>query len=115
MAFVGSTIFEKFDKQKCKVNPPPPIKIAIGLCIHNRIQVDPSLITGNDIYVAPTVGLTDNAPYESTLSGGSSFHKVLNLSRLFGDFDLLDPMTVELNDETVDLSFVNNIGHSWIC
>ena len=40
-----------------------------ALNLHNRIQVDPSLITGNDIYVAPTNGLTDNGPYEFTLSG----------------------------------------------
>ena len=35
-----------------------------ALNLHNRIQVDPSLITGNDVYVAPTGGLTDNGPYE---------------------------------------------------
>ena len=29
-----------------------------ALNLHNRIQVDPSLITGNDIYVAATGGLT---------------------------------------------------------
>ncbi len=48
------------------------------LNLHNRIQVDPSLITGNDIYVAPTGGITDNGPSELTLSGDSSFHKILN-------------------------------------
>ena len=85
-----------------------------ALNLHNRIQVDPSLITGNDIYVAPTGGLTENGPYEFTLSGDSSFHKILNLSRLFGEFHLIDPTTGELIEETVDVSFVNNIGHSWI-
>ena len=35
-----------------------------ALNLHNRIQVDPSLIIGNDVYVAPTGGLTDNGPYE---------------------------------------------------
>ena len=85
-----------------------------ALNLHNRIQVDPSLITGNDIYVAPTGGLTDNGPYEFTLSGDSSFHKILNLSRLFGEFHLVDPTSGELIDKTVDVSFVNNIGHSWI-
>ena len=85
-----------------------------ALNLHNRIQVDPSLITGNDIYVAPTGGLTDNGPYEFTLSGDSSFHKILNLSRLFGEFHLINPTTGELIDETADVSFVNNIGHSWI-
>ena len=29
-----------------------------ALNLHNRIQVDPSLITGNDVYVSPTGGLT---------------------------------------------------------
>ena len=62
-----------------------------ALNLHNRISVDPSLIHGNDIYVAPTGGLTENGPYEFVLTGDSSFHKVLNLSRLFGDFHLLDP------------------------
>ena len=76
--------------------------------------MDPSLVTGNDIYVAPTGGLTDNGPYELTLSGDSSFHKILNLSRLFGEFHLVDPTLGELIDKTVDDSFVNNIGHSWI-
>ena len=85
-----------------------------ALNLHNRIQVDPSLVTGNDIYVAPTGGLTDNGPYEFTLSGDSSFHKILNLSRLFGEFHLVDPTSGELIEETVDVSFVNNIGHSWI-
>ena len=85
-----------------------------ALNLHNRIQVDPSLITGNDIYVAPTGGLTDNGPYEFTLSGDSSFHKILNLSRLFGEFHLVDPTSGELIDKAIDVSFVNNIGHSWI-
>ena len=85
-----------------------------ALNLHNRIQVDPSLITGNDVYVAPTGGLTDNGPYEFSLTGDSSFHKILNLTRLFGEFHLLDPTTSELIEEAVDVSFVNNIGHSWI-
>ena len=29
-----------------------------ALNLHNRILVDPSLVNGNDIIVAPTVGLT---------------------------------------------------------
>ena len=85
-----------------------------ALNLHNRIQVDPSLIIGNDVYVAPTGGLTDNGPYEFSLTGDSSFHKILNLTRLFGEFHLLDPTSGELIEETVDVSFVNNIGHSWI-
>ena len=85
-----------------------------ALNLHNRIQVDPSLIIGNDVYVAPTGGLTDNGPYEFSLTGDSSFHKILNLSRLFGEFHLLDPTSGELIDEAIDVSFVNNIGHSWI-
>ena len=85
-----------------------------ALNLHNRISVDPSLINGNDIYVAPTGGLTENGPYEFVLSGDSSFHKILNLSRLFGEFHLIDPSTGNLIDAETDVSFVNNIGHSWI-
>ena len=85
-----------------------------ALNLHNLIQVDPSLIIGNDINVAPTGGLTDNSPYEFTLSGDSSIHKFLNLSRLFGELHFVDPTSGELIDETVDVSFVNNIGHRWI-
>ena len=51
-----------------------------ALNLHNRIQVDPSLIAANDTYVAPTGVLTENGPYELTLSGDSSFHQILNLS-----------------------------------
>ena len=87
---------------------------ASALNLHNRIPVDPSLIHGNDIYVAPTGGLTENGPYEFVLTGDSSFHKILNLSRLFGEFHLLDPTSGELISAETDVSFVNNIGHSWI-
>ena len=48
------------------------------------------------------------------LTGDSSFHKILNLSRLFGEFHLLDPSSGELISGETDVSFVNNIGHSWI-
>ena len=82
--------------------------------LHNLIQLDPSLITGNDVYVSPTGGLTEDGPYEFTLAGDSSFHKILNLSRLFGEFHLIDPTTNDLIKDAVDVSFVNNIGHSWI-
>ena len=85
-----------------------------ALNLHNRIQLDPSLITGNDVYVAPTGGLTETGPYEFSLNGDSSFHKILNLSRLFGEFHLVDPISNELIDNNTDVSFVNNIGHSWI-
>ena len=85
-----------------------------ALNIHNRIQLDSSLITGNDVYISPTGGLTEDGPYEFTLNGDSSFHKILNLSRLFGEFHLIDPTTNELIKNAVDVSFVNNIGHSWI-
>ena len=57
-----------------------------ALNVHNRIQSDSSLITGNDVYVSPTGGLTEYEPYEFTLNGDSSFHKILSLSRLLGDF-----------------------------
>ena len=46
-----------------------------ALNLHNKIAV---------IYVSPTGGLTENGPYEFVLTGDSSFHKILNLSRLFG-------------------------------
>ena len=72
------------------------------------------MITGNDVYVSPTGGLTEDGPYEFTLTGDSSFHKILNLSRPFGEFHLIDPTTNDLIKDAVDVSFVNNIGHSWI-
>ena len=64
--------------------------------------------------MAPTGGLTENGQYELTLSGDLSFHKILNLSRLFDEFHLIGPTTGNLIDERIDVSFVNNIGHSWI-
>jgi hypothetical protein len=92
-----------------------PIELSSSaLNLHNRIQVDPSLVTGNDVYVSPTGGISENGPYEFSLAGDSSFHKVLNLSRLFGEFHLVDTVSGELINNAVDVSFVNNIGHSWI-
>ena len=85
-----------------------------ALNLLNRLQIDPSLITGNDIYAAFTGGPTENGPYEFTLSGDLSFHKILYLSRLFWEFHLVDPTTGDLIDKAVDVSFVSNIGHSWI-
>ena len=85
-----------------------------ALNVHNRPSIDNSLITGNDIYISPNGGLTENGPYEFVLNGDSSFHKILNFTRLFGEFHLVDPATGNLIDDTVDVSFVNNIGHSWI-
>ena len=96
------------------INVEPVELNSSALNLHNRIQVDPSLITGNDVYVSPTGGLTEDGPYEFTLTGDSSFHKILNLSRLFGEFHLIDPTTNDLIKDAVDVSFVNNIGHSWI-
>ena len=34
--------------------------------IHNRVQVNSSLITGNDVYISPTGGLTEDGLYEFT-------------------------------------------------
>ena len=85
-----------------------------ALNLHYRIPVDPSLIHGNDIYVAPTGELTENGPYEFVLTGNSSFNKILSFSRLFGEFHSLDPSTGEPISAETDVSFVNNIGHSWI-
>ena len=85
-----------------------------ALNVHNRQSIDQSLITGNDIYISPNGGLTENGPYEFILNGDSSFHKILNFTRLFGEFHLVDPISGELINENVDVSFVNNIGHSWL-
>lgn len=41
-----------------------PVKVnSSALNLHNRIQVGQSLIAANDIYVAPTGGLSENGPY----------------------------------------------------
>ena len=85
-----------------------------ALNVHNRPNIDNSLVTGNDIYISPNGGLTENGPYEFVLSGDSSFHKIWNFSRLFGEFHLVDSVTGKLITDAVDVSFVNNIGHSWI-
>ena len=44
-----------------------------ALNLHNRIQMDPSLITSNDIYVAPTDWLTENGLYGLKLFEDPSF------------------------------------------
>ena len=59
-----------------------------------------------------TVGLTENGPYELTLPGNSSFHKVLNLFRLFGEFHIVYQTTGKLIEKKVDFSIVKNIEHS---
>ena len=64
-----------------------------ALNVHNRLNIDNSLVTGSDIYISPNGGLTENGPYEFVLSGDSSFHKILNFSRLFGEFHLVNPPT----------------------
>ena len=81
-----------------------------ALNLHNWMQVDLSLVIAQDIYVAPISCLTNNGPYELTISGDSFFHKILKLSRLCEEFHLVDPTSDELIDKTVDVSFVNNIG-----
>ena len=92
------------------INVEPVELNSSALNLHNLIHVDPSLITGNDVYVSPTGGLTEDGTYEFTLTGDSSFHKILSLSRLFGEFHLIDPTTNDLIKDAVDVSFVNNIG-----
>ena len=37
-----------------------------ALNIHNRIQLDSSLITGNNVFVSPTGGSFEDGPYELT-------------------------------------------------
>ena len=51
-----------------------------ALNLHNRPKVDTSIIKGNDIYIFPNGGLTENGPYGFVLTGDSSFHKILNFS-----------------------------------
>ena len=85
-----------------------------ALNLHNRVHFGPSLINGNVIYVLPTCGLSENGPFEFVLSGDSSFHKILNFTRLRGEFHLVNPANDNLIDDNVDVSFVNTLGHSWI-
>ena len=67
-----------------------------ALNIHNRIQLDSSLITGNDVYISPTGGLIEDGPYEFTLNEDPSFCKILDLSQRFNEFHLVDPATHEM-------------------
>ena len=48
------------------------------------------------------------------MNGDSPFFKILDFTRLIGEFELLDPTTNELIEDTTDVSFINNLGHSWI-
>ena len=48
------------------------------------------------------------------LSGDSPFFKILDYTRLIGEFDLVDAVTGALIEKATDVSFVNNLGHSWI-
>ena len=71
-----------------------PVEVnSSALNLHNRVSPDNSLITVNDVYISPNRGRTENGPYEFVLTGDSSFHKILNFSRLFGEFHLVDPAT----------------------
>ena len=64
--------------------------------------------------VAPHGGLSPEGPFEFHLNGDSPFFKILDFTRLIGEFELLDPTTNELIEDTTDVSFINNLGHSWI-
>ena len=48
------------------------------------------------------------------MSGDSPFFKILDYTRLIGEFDLVDAVTGALIEKATDVSFVNNLGHSWI-
>ena len=58
--------------------------------------------------------MNPEGPFEFHLSGDSPFFKILDFTRLIGEFELLDSNTNELIDNTTDVSFINNLGHSWI-
>ena len=75
--------------------------------LHYRIKVDTSLITGNDLYVAPTGGSWWKWSIQFTLSVDTSVDKILNLSRLFWEFQFINPTLVGPMDKAVDVSFVN--------
>ena len=58
--------------------------------------------------------MNPNGPFEFLLNGESPFFKILDFTRLVGKFILVDPTSGNEIDENVDVSFVNNLGHSWI-
>ena len=64
--------------------------------------------------VAPHGGLNAEGPYEFLLNGNSPFFKILDFSRLIGEFELVDPTSWAPIKKNIDVSFVNNLGHSWI-
>ena len=66
------------------------------------------------LYLAPHGGLAPDGPFEFILCGESPFNKILDFTRLVGEFTLLDPDTNNPSEKAVRVSFVNNLGHSWI-
>ena len=48
------------------------------------------------------------------LNGDSPFFKILDFTRLIGEFELVDPTSGAPIEKDIDVSFVNNLGHSWI-
>ena len=54
-------------------------------------------------------GLAPDGPFEFSLSGESPFYKILDFTRLVGEFTLLDPDTNNPIEKAVDVSFVNNL------
>ena len=58
--------------------------------------------------------MNPDGPFEFLLNGESPFFKILDFTRLVGKFILVDPTTGNEIDENIDVSFVNNLAHSWI-
>ena len=58
--------------------------------------------------------MNSDGPFEFLLNGDSPFFKILDFTRLIGEFLLVDASTGEPIEEATDVSFVNNLGHSWI-
>ena len=65
-------------------------------------------------FVSPNGGLNPDGPYEFLLSGDSPFFKILDFTRLIGEFVLVDATTGTPIELETDVSFINNLGHSWI-
>ena len=57
--------------------------------------------------------MSPDGPYEFILNGDSPFFKILDFTRLVGEFKLIKPDGSQL-EKAAEVSFVNNQGHSWI-
>ena len=57
--------------------------------------------------------MSPDGPYEFILNGDNPFFKILDFTRLVGEFKLIKPDGSQL-EKAAEVSFVNNLGHSWI-